>query len=157
MQMHRYGFLLVGFLFIGTLSLAQDADSGDAKLIQGTWQIVELEANGAKKAAEEFEGWKMIFQNDEVWVVKPSGSDPKLKFKLDSGKSPKTIDLIVQEGKDKGKVAPGIYAFANGQLRLCINIFGDLTYRPKEFKTQDKDGVGFAVLERVQSGNQDIP
>jgi uncharacterized protein (TIGR03067 family) len=97
-----------------------------------------------------FGGWKIVFKNKELWVIKPSGSDPKFKFKLDSTKSPKTIDLIAQEGNDKGKVAPGIYALGNGQLRLCINIFGDLSYRPEEFKTQERDGIGFVVLEQAK-------
>jgi len=60
----------------------------------------------------------------------------------------KTIDLIVQEGDDKGKVALGIYGLDKGRLRLCLNIFGDPSYRPMEFKTQDRDGAGFAILER---------
>jgi uncharacterized protein (TIGR03067 family) len=86
-----------------------------------------------------------------VWLVKPSGTDPKLKFKLDPTKGPKTIDLIVQEGQHMGKAAPGIYGLGNGQLRLCINIFGDLSHRPMEFKTQERDGVGLATLERVKA------
>jgi hypothetical protein len=64
--------------------------------------------------------------------------------------APKTIDLIVQEGNDKGKVAPGNYGSDKGQLRLCINTFDDPSYRPMDFKTQDRDGVGFAVLERFR-------
>jgi uncharacterized protein (TIGR03067 family) len=147
----RFVFVFVTFLFTPMLTLATEPPTGDTRDLQGTWQIVELEANGAKKSAEEIQGWKVIFENDEMWVVKPSGKDPKLQFKLDPTKGPKTIDLIVQEGKDKGKVAPGIYAFGNGQLRLCINIFGHLSFRPREFKTQEGDGVGFATLKRVEA------
>jgi uncharacterized protein (TIGR03067 family) len=147
----QYVFVLIGFLFTTGFAWAKEPPSGDARDLQGTWQIVDLEANGAKKPAEEIQGWKIIFEDDELWVVKPSGADPKLKFKLDPTKDPKTIELVVQEGKDKGKVAPGIYALGNGQLRLCINIFGDLSYQPREFKTRDGDGVGFATLERVKA------
>jgi uncharacterized protein (TIGR03067 family) len=144
-------FVFVSFLVTPMLALAKEPPSGDAVEVQGTWRFVELEANGAKKPAEEIEGWKVVFEGDDLWVVKPSGTDPKLKFKLDATRDPKTIDLVVQEGKDRGKVAPGIYALGNGQLRLCINIFGDPSYRPSEFKTREGDGVGFATLERVQA------
>jgi uncharacterized protein (TIGR03067 family) len=144
-------FLFVGFLFATVIAPAKGTLAGDAGELQGTWQVVDLEANGAKKPSEEIQGWKVIFKDDEVWLVKPSGTDPKLKFKLDPTKDPKTIDLIVQEGQDKGKVAPGIYALGNSQLRLCINIFGDLSYRPREFKTKERDGVGFLTLERVEA------
>jgi hypothetical protein len=43
-----------------------------------------------------------------------------------------------------------IYSLDKDKLRLCINIFGDPSYRPAEFKTKDGDGAGFAVLERVK-------
>ena len=123
----------------------------DTQKLQGTWQIIDLEANGGKKPAEEIQGWKIIFQGDEVWIIKPEGADPKLKFKLDPEKKPKTIDLVVQEGKDKGKVARGIYSLEKGQVRLCINIFGNPDFRPQEFKTQDRDGVGYCTLEPLKT------
>jgi hypothetical protein len=57
--------------------------------------------------------------------------------------------LTVQEGRDTGKTVPGIYAFHEGRLMLCINIFGDPMHRPSEFKSYDRDGVGFATLKRI--------
>ena len=146
----RFAFLLVGSLSTAVLAAAQAALADDAKNLIGTWNIISLEANGESKPAEEFKGWKFVFEGDQGWIVKPEETSPKFKFKLDAAKDPKTIDLIVQEGDDKGKVVPGIYALEEGRLRLCINIFGDPSYRPMEFKTQDNDGAGFAVLERVK-------
>jgi uncharacterized protein (TIGR03067 family) len=135
------------FLLVGTLITPVLAD--DSKDLQGTWRVISLEANGENKPAEEFKGWKFVFEDDQGWLVKPEETSPKFKFKLDVARSPKTIDLTVQSGSDKGKVAMGIYGLKDGQLRLCINIFGDPSYRPMDFKTQDKDGAGFAVLERI--------
>ena len=146
----RFAFLLVGSSFALVLAAAQAVLADDAKDLQGTWQVVSLEANGENKAADEFKGWKFVFEGEEGWLVKPEETSQKFKFTLDAAKAPKTIDLIVQDGDDKGKVAPGIYGFNKGQLRLCINIFGDPSYRPMDFKTQDRDGAGFAVLERVK-------
>jgi len=81
----------------------------------------------------------------------PEGEGRKVKFKLDSSKTPKAIDLIAIDGSDQGKIATGIYALKNRQLKLCVNLFGkDTTQRPTEFKTQAGDGVGFATLERVK-------
>lgn len=151
MMRPRFALLLVGCLITLVLSLARAAIADDAKDLQGTWRVVSLEANGENKPADEIKGWKFVFEGDQGWLIKPEETDQKkFKFRLDAAKTPKTIDLIVQEGDDKGKVAPGIYGFDNGQLRLCINIFGDPSYRPSDFKTQDKDGAGFAVLERVK-------
>jgi uncharacterized protein (TIGR03067 family) len=146
----RFAFRLVGALLTMVLAGATRTLADDAKDLQGTWQVVSLEANGENKSAEEFEGWKFVFEGDQTWLVKPEETSRKFKFKLDAAKAPKSIDLIAQDGNEKGKVALGIYGFKDGQLRLCINIFGDPSYRPMEFKTQDKDGAGFAVLERVK-------
>jgi uncharacterized protein (TIGR03067 family) len=147
----RWIFLFGVFFCTGLFTYAGEKAPNDAKDLQGTWQVVGLEANGEKKPTDEFQEIKVVIQKDEIWVVKPAGADPKLKFKLNPGKKPKTIDLIVQEGKDKGKVVPGIYSLKKGQLRLCLNIFGDPLVRPKEFKTQDRDGVAFATLERAKN------
>ena len=147
----RFALLLVGSLFTVVLAAAvRPVLADDAKDLQGTWKVVSLEANGENKPADEIMGWKFVFEGDQGWLIKPEETGQKFKFKLDAAKAPKTIDLIVQEGNDKGKVAMGIYGFDKGQLRLCINIFGDPSYRPMEFKTQDKDGAGFATLERVK-------
>lgn len=149
MQRH-FALLSVGVLCVAALTGASRSTGDDARDLQGTWKFIGLEANGEAKQADEFEGWTLTFKEDELWVEKPGGRDPKLKFKLDAAKEPKKIDLTVLEGDDKGKVVPGIYAFSDGKLRLCINIFGDPTVRPKEFKTQEQDGVGFATLERIK-------
>ena len=136
-----FAFRLIGCLYAVVLGAAQAALADDAKDLQGSWKVVSLEANGENKPVEEFKGWKFVFEGEEGWLVKPEETSQKFKFKLDAARDPKTIDLIVQEGEDKGKVAPGIYKLKKDKLRLCINIFGDPSYRPTEFKTQDKDGA----------------
>ncbi len=133
------------------LVAAEPESANDAKTLQGTWQAVDFEANGERKPDDEIKESKVIIQGNELFAVKSKGEDPHLKFKLDSSKTPKTIDLIPIDGPDKGKMFPGIYSLENGKLRLCLNIFGkDLSKRPAEFKTQAGDGTGFVTLERVK-------
>lgn len=145
---HRFLFLFGCFLFPPIFTFAGERSPNQDAEFQGTWQVLDLEGNGEKKPADEAQGLKIIFEGDQIWLVKPTGADPKLKFKLNPEK--KTIDLTVQEGKDAGKVALGIYSFANGQLRLCVNIFGDPSFRPSEFKTQQGDGAVFVALKRAK-------
>jgi len=62
---------------------------------------------------------------------------------------PKTIDLTPLDGSRKGSIVPGIYSLQEGQLRLCINIWGkDPAKRPTEFKVQEGDGFVCVILER---------
>ena len=137
--------------FTAAIASADDKTANDTKELQGVWQAVSLEGNGEARPDDEARELQIVFKGDEVFAVKPKGEDPHLKFKLDPGKTPKTIDLIHIDGSDKGKTAAGIYSLKNGQLKLCINIFGqDTTKRPTEFKTHEGDGVAFAVLERAK-------
>ena len=148
------GFLLAATVLLGIvpwrLIAAEPKSVNDAQSLQGTWQAVNLEANGERKPDDEIKELQIVISGDDL-AIKPDGEGRKCKFTLDSGKTPKTIDLIPCDGDGKGKTFPGIYSLENGKLRLCLNIFGkDLSKRPTEFKTQAGDGTGFATLERAK-------
>lgn len=147
-MLQRFVFFIGCLLVFSTATIAGENKPARVDNLQGTWQILILEGNGEKKPAEEAQQLKIVIKGDELWLVRPTGPDPKTKFTLEPEK--KTIDLTVQEGNDKGKVVLGIYSLQKGQLRLCINIFGEPSFRPSEFRTQEGDGVAFATLERVK-------
>jgi uncharacterized protein (TIGR03067 family) len=148
-MLHRVPCIFVACFFTAVIALADDKSANDAKNLQGTWQAVGLEANGEKLPDDEVKDLQIVIKGDEIFAVRPRGEDPRSKFKLDSSKTPKTIDQSPLA--EKGKIAAGIYSLKDGQLRLCINIFGkDTAQRPTEFKTQAGDGVGFATLERAK-------
>ncbi len=126
--------------------------AGKAQKLQGSWQAVEIEANGEKSPEEQAKELKIVFKGDEVWTVKPEGESPKNKFKLDSAKKPRTIDVTPLDGPNKGKLMAGIYELKKGRLTLCVNIFSeDTAKRPAEFKTKEKDGFVLVTLERVKT------
>ena len=148
------GLLLAATVLLGIvpwrLIAAEPKSVNDAQSLQGTWQAVNLEANGEKKPDDEIKELQIVISGDDL-ATKPDGEGRKCKFTLDSGKTPKTIDLIPCDGDGKGFTFPGIYSLENGKLRLCLNIFGkDLSKRPTEFKTQAGDGTSFATLERAK-------
>ena len=143
--------ILVVCFFTAAIAAAADKTANDAKELQGVWQAVRLEANGEARPDGEVKELQIVFKGNEVFAVKPEGEDPHLKFKVNPGKTPKTMDLTVMEGSDKGKTAAGIYSLKDGRLQVCINIFGqDTSQRPKEFKTQAGDGVVAGTFERAK-------
>jgi uncharacterized protein (TIGR03067 family) len=82
--------------------------------------------------------------------IKPDGEGRKTTFTQDSSKTPGTINLIPLDGDRKGTIVLGIYSMQDGELRLCINIWGkDPARRPTEFKTQPGDGCVFVTLKRT--------
>jgi uncharacterized protein (TIGR03067 family) len=156
-MLYRILCVIAACSFFAAIALADDKTADeqsakDAKRLQGTWQAVEGEANGEKLPEEQMKELKIVFKDDEVWAVKPQGEDPKSKFKLDSAKTPKTIDVIPLDGPSKGKTMAGIYSRKKGRLTLCINIFSeDPSVRPAEFKTKENSGVILVILEREKS------
>jgi uncharacterized protein (TIGR03067 family) len=159
-MLYRILCVFAAFWFVTAAAFAEDkkADdksAADAKRLQGTWQVVEGEANGEKLPEEQMKELKLVFKDDEVWAVKPQGEDPKSKFKLDAGKTPKAIDVISLDGPAKGKTMAGIYARKKGRLTLCINIFSeDPSVRPTEFKTKENSGVILVTLEREKKAKE---
>ncbi len=149
-MLHRVLYIVAVSICATVIAIADDKGANDAKTLQGTWQAVDLEANGERKPDDEIKELQVIISGDDL-AIKPDGEGRKCKFTLDSSKTPKRIDLIPCDGDGKGKTFPGIYSLQNGKLRLCINIFRQHTgQRPTEFKTQAGDGTGFATLERAK-------
>jgi hypothetical protein len=61
------------------------------------------------------EKWKC--NGDGVWVFKPTATDPKLKFRLDPTKDPKTIRGTAAVGALEGSVSKAAAASAHGATR----------------------------------------
>jgi uncharacterized protein (TIGR03067 family) len=142
--MHRlFVFVLaVGFI---ALSLARADEKKDEKAkdekglkeLEGTYKIVLAEKDG--KAAEKMimDMFTITIQGDEFISV--FGSDDKKIAKIKVTPDPKlsTIDLLPQDGPEKGKTFPGIYKIEKGEITLVFTEKGD---RPKEFKS-DNDAI----------------
>jgi uncharacterized protein (TIGR03067 family) len=151
-MLHRVSGIVVACLLSTTIALAGDKRADDVKNLQGTWQAVYLEANGKKSPDDQVKELQIVVRGDQLFAVRPEGEGKKVKFTLDAGRTPQTIDLSPIDGSDKAKIAAGIYSLKHGQLKLCINLFGkDTTQRPTAFKTHEGDGVGFAILERAKA------
>jgi uncharacterized protein (TIGR03067 family) len=148
-MLNRVLCIFIACLITTVIAVADDKSANDAKDLQGVWQAVGLEANGEKSPDDQVKELKIIFKGNEIFAVTSKGEEPKNKFKLDPGKTPKTIDVIPLDGRDKGTTHAGIYSLKKGRLTLCINIFGkNPALRPTEFKTKASDGVGLITLER---------
>ena len=68
--------------------------------------------------------------------------------KLDPSKSPKTIDVTVTEGLNKGAVMLGIYEINGDTLKVCFDPEGKK--RPTEFKSASGSADFVNVHKRVK-------
>jgi len=143
-----FGFLVA---MIGLAAVVRaddkDADKKDKGKLQGTWNAVSGESGG--KEQPEAKEHSLIFKGDEFSVKKGDKVMVKGKFKIDSSKKPKTIDMDIAEGSDdvKGKTAEGIYKLEGDDLTWCVDEPGSGN-RPKEFATKEGTKTMLVKLKR---------
>jgi RNA polymerase sigma factor (sigma-70 family) len=118
----------------------------DKEKLQGTWAWVEAERGGKKAGDEEIKDFKMTFRGDKV-NVDPGGDNREGTFQLDPKQKPKTIDLTLQDGAEKGKTIRGIYSLEGDTLKLCFNDEGDQD-RPTDFTSKEGTRLVVVTLRR---------
>ncbi len=72
-----------------------------------------------------------------------------LTFAMDPSKSPRTIDLTVTEGPQKGQTLNGIYKLEGDMYTICRNA-EPWKDRPTQFATRPDSGLMLVVWKRVQ-------
>ena len=68
------------------------------------------------------------------------------KVKLDATKTPAHIDILPQEGGDKGKTVKGIYELKGDTLRLCFGRPDE--DRPTAFASKEGDKTFLVEFKR---------
>jgi RNA polymerase sigma-70 factor (ECF subfamily) len=131
--------------------VVEDAATKETRLLQGTWQGVDLEFDGKKAPAFEAKDLLMIFEGEDIIMKGVNRPAPPRgrgsRFKLDATRTPKAIDITPRDGQEAGQTAAAIYSLEKDRLMICIG--KDPGRRPTEFQTRAGDGRALFVLERV--------
>jgi uncharacterized protein (TIGR03067 family) len=140
---------MIGLLAVAVLAAtgtSQADDKEDRDRFQGAWKAVSYEEGGMTDVIIFPEAITFGFKGDTFsfpWGnVKITG-----KFKIDSAKKPKVIDLST-EGV-KGVWGQGIYELEGDTLKVC---FGE--ERPTEFKTKANSKQWLLVLKRKKENDK---
>ena len=144
-------FCAVGFAASGgSGTLADDkADlEKEVRKLQGAWTFESSETGGKELPASELAGLILTFEGDKHTVKKGNEMVQVGTQKLDPSKSPKTIDVTVAEGLNKGAVMLGIYEIDGDTLKVCFDPQGKK--RPTEFKSAPGSGNFVNVHKRVK-------
>lgn len=147
----------VAFLFLGITSLlaAEDAKDDAIKTERmkffGEWQVVSLEIDGNQVQKEDVKKFKVVNGADGTWNITIEG-EIKLQgtSAIDPAKEPKTVDLMITEGENKGETMLGVYEFSdeNNTRKVCFAKPGD--ERPGKFSSPAGSGRMLAVLKRIK-------
>src|SRR5262245_31692279 len=155
--MNRFGVSLaalccaVGFAALGwSGALADDkADvEKEAKKFQGTWTIESSMTGGMEIPADQLKGFIVIFEGDQHTLKSGDKVFQVGTQKIDPSKSPKTIDVTMTEGPEKGTVMLGIYQIDGDTLKVCFDPTGKK--RPTEFKSESGSQNFVNVHKRVK-------
>jgi uncharacterized protein (TIGR03067 family) len=125
-------FALAGGLMIAAFAGVVFAQDKALKELEGTYKVTALEKGGKPAPKELADSLKVTIKGEE-FLIKVGDEEKKAKFKVDSTKTPNTIDITPSEGPEKGKTFPGIFKIEKGEVTVVFTEKGD---RPKEFKSE---------------------
>jgi uncharacterized protein (TIGR03067 family) len=124
--------------------------------LQGVWIAEQIVVNG-KTLPEPYPSTiALVFRANTVEWIDSTGDERAInRFNTDANVDPKTIDLEILTGDNKGKTKHGIYHETDGKLKLCFRptSFG-VGDRPKEFKSATGAEQQLLVLTRL---TQEVP
>jgi uncharacterized protein (TIGR03067 family) len=129
---------------IFTLPEEPKKEPDDLQKLQGDWQAVALEHNGAKLSAEAVKMFRVVIRGNTI-IFDPDGNRREASFALSTNNKPKAILLKTDP---KTPMVRGIYALEDGRLKLCFdNDEGKAT--PTEFATKADSGLTLITLQRA--------
>jgi uncharacterized protein (TIGR03067 family) len=124
---------------LATVSTAQKDSAKDADKLQGSWSSTTVVTEGVAVPADQLKKAPrtLVVQGDQ-FTLKSGENKLVGAFRLDPTKSPRTVDLVLTEGPDKGRTVQGIYELDGDHLRVCYDPTGKS--RPADFSTKDRPG-----------------
>jgi uncharacterized protein (TIGR03067 family) len=107
----------------------------DLALLQGVWEQVAHEANGAACVPDEFTDAITKFNGNEYSVVKPDGTLlVRGTIRLDATTIPRQAVLVREAGLDKGRIFPAIYSLSGDTFTVAA-ANDDRASKPTDFRT----------------------
>lgn len=117
----------------------------DLEILQGAWNIVELEVDGNKMPESMLGGSQIIVKGSKFDTVSMGASYSGV-LTLDELAKPKSFDLKFTDGPEKGNTNLGIYKLDGDTWTLCLATRGKA--RPKTFATKTGTGIALETLQR---------
>jgi uncharacterized protein (TIGR03067 family) len=144
MRVHTILVLAAGLLLAADAP-KDDATKKDVEKFQGTWTAAEVVINGMDLPEDQLKELKLTIDGNKRTLKVGDAVRTKSTFKLDPSKSPKHIDITIEEGPQKGTY-PGIYEITADTQKLCLALEGG--GRPKEFSSKADSGHLYQVFKR---------
>lgn len=122
-----------------------DAARQDIEKWQGTWHAVSMESNGKASTDEQLKSIKLTVKGTNYHFQNGNFSEHG-SYEFYATKSPKELDIVVGDGKDKGKIYLVIYQVEGDRLTLCLESAN--SKRPTELTGKAGSGCVLEVWQR---------
>ena len=143
MRKHLILALAAGLLLSADAN--DDAVKKDLQLLEGTWKVTSLEADGMQLPEENFKEWKLECKGADFTFTDTNGVH-KGTFKVDPSKKPKTLDVVFTEGGNKGSTLLCLYEVEKDTFKVCVK--PNSQERPTEFTGKQGSGQMLEVLKK---------
>ena len=117
----------------------------DLDKLQGTWNVISLEADGQMMPATVFNGAKIVIKGTKFKSI-GMGATYEGAVELDSSTKPKAFDLLFTAGHARGDRNLGIYKLVGDRWTICLATRGN--ERPGKFAATPGTGFALETLER---------
>jgi uncharacterized protein (TIGR03067 family) len=135
----------------GLLGAGDDAKKkDDAELLKGKWSAVSFTVGKMSQPDDFIKSFKFTFDGKKYTNVLGSEVAEEGEYKIDSSKSPKTMDFDIKTGRDMGKKQFAIYKFEGEKLTIVAAAAGS-EERPKSFTVEADSQTLEIVLEKDKS------
>ena len=130
-------------LSLGLVAEAWAADpAADPAKLQGTWQAVAAERNGAP--APDVVGHRLVFTKDRFQITREGKLLYSGTYAADASVQPARINFRQEEGSTLRGEWKGIYRFEAGRLEIIDNAVDMSKPAPTQFVTAP--GSGYVLL-----------
>jgi uncharacterized protein (TIGR03067 family) len=143
--------IALGLVLSGVSRADDKAADKEAKMLDGTWQLVEGVMAGQPlpplPAAGPGKGITLTLSPGKYVVMAESKDEGTVKYFPDA--SPKAMEITGTNGPNKGKTFPAIYELKGGTLTVCYDLSGKA--RPTEFKSKPGTKLFLATYKKAKS------
>jgi uncharacterized protein (TIGR03067 family) len=141
------GLLVLGVGFAAGAGPPEERIEREWQRLEGTWQVVAVEAGGTPIPAREYRELRLTFKDGKFTARRGKEEPQEGTCTIDPGKNPKEMDIARTSGPARGQNQFAIYSLAGNLLKICSCETDNP--RPASFDTRDKPGHTLMTLRRV--------
>jgi uncharacterized protein (TIGR03067 family) len=139
---------IVCLIFCAAFALAQSGAGKGGPKVEGSWITTSLMQGDKKPPADVLEKlmYRFTFKEGKYTASVMGKQDEAGSYRIDAKMKPAHIDLMIEDGKHKGKTQLGLIAVDGDALKLALAPEGGKV-RPKDFE----GGMDIAVVALKRS------